>query len=330
MKILYAACAITAPALAAAAAFAMPDPTHHFAPAANKWSPAPTAAPQFNLFGRDVQPATDNTCGYVSGLSASSVTCPNPTDICATNTFFGVHGCCKPSALSSCTIATTCIPSAAMSASCTDAACTADAAIAKCTLGAATECYKWLFAYPSTTLTQHGCTASGFTSTALRTYGSSTTPPSAVVVTVTASFTPSPTPTSPPNTPSRKQSLGPIVGGTVGGCTIISLVALAAFLVHRRRSSTCSPTSTSPPLPATRHTHPSPRFHTDAKPWPADARIWHAAPGMGPSVRVAEVHGQDRAVEVEAGGLGWWGGRAVEVDASGEVGAVGGAVEKPV
>lgn len=71
MKILYAACAVTAPALAAAAAFAMPDPTHHFAPAADNWSPAPTAAPQFNLFGRDDQPATDNTCGYVSGLSGT-------------------------------------------------------------------------------------------------------------------------------------------------------------------------------------------------------------------------------------------------------------------
>lgn len=49
----------------------MPESTHHFAPAADNWSPAPTAAPQFNLFGRDNQQATDNTCGYVSGLSGT-------------------------------------------------------------------------------------------------------------------------------------------------------------------------------------------------------------------------------------------------------------------
>lgn len=51
-------------------------------------------------------------------------------------------------------------------------------------------------------------------------------------------------------------------------------------------------------------------------------------------MHVAEVHGQDRAVEVEApekNALGWWGGRgAVEVDAGTEVGVGGwGAVEKP-
>jgi hypothetical protein len=72
MKLSYAACAILAPAMVFAAAFTMPEPTQHFAIAADNWSPAPTAAPQFNVFGREAQQASqDATCGYISGLSGT-------------------------------------------------------------------------------------------------------------------------------------------------------------------------------------------------------------------------------------------------------------------
>ncbi|KAJ4339406.1 hypothetical protein N0V95_007784 [Ascochyta clinopodiicola] len=301
MKISHALRAILAPTLVSAAAFAIPEPTQRFAPAADGWSPAPTAAPQldFHLFGRETQQTgQDNTCGYVSGLSASSITCPNPTAICATNTFFGVHGCCDPSALSACTIATTCIPSTAMTSLCTDAACSSNSAIAKCTAPASPDCYRWLFAYESTTMTQHGCAASGFTSTAQRSYGalsSSLSSPSPLVVTVTASPTPSTTLAASDSAP--KQSLGPIIGGTVGGCIILSLVALAAFLIHRRR---CAAAEHSHP-PSSRPHHSSPQFHPDGFPavWSEqDVKIWQR-PDM-PYLGVSEVHGEDRAVEVEA------------------------------
>ena len=72
MKLSYAGCAILAPALIFAAALAMPEPTQQFAVAADNWSPAPTAAPRFNLFGREaLQTNEGNTCGYVSGLSGT-------------------------------------------------------------------------------------------------------------------------------------------------------------------------------------------------------------------------------------------------------------------
>ncbi|KZM24324.1 hypothetical protein ST47_g4506 [Ascochyta rabiei] len=299
MNISRVLCAILAPTLVSAAAFAIPEPTQPVAPAADNWSPAPTAAPQlgFHLFGREAQHASqDNTCGYVSGLSASSITCPNSKAICATNTFFGVHGCCDPSALSSCTIATTCIPSTAMSSLCTDDACSSNNAIAKCTAPASPACYRWLFAYESTTMTQHGCAASGFTSTAQRSYGpSSTSTPSPLVVTVTASATPSASPSA-DNEP--KQSLGPIIGGTVGGCIIVSLVALAALFIHRRRRRAANH---SRPPPSRPH-HNSPEFHPGGFPAAAwneqDFKTWQR-PDM-PCLGVSEVHGEDRAVEVEA------------------------------
>ncbi|KAF9700140.1 hypothetical protein EKO04_001216 [Ascochyta lentis] len=304
MNIFHALCAILAPALVSAAAFAIPQPTQLFAPAADNWSPAPTAAPQlgFSLFGREAQQANqDNTCGYVSGLSASSITCANPKAICATNTFYGVHGCCDPSALSACTIATSCIASTAMTSLCTNDACSTDNAIAKCTAPASPECYRWLFAYDSTTMTQHGCAATGYTSTAQRSYGASRTP--SALVTAPASSLPSSSPSLVAAT-QKNQSLGPIVGGTVGGCVVLSLVALAAFLIHRRRRR-CT----------TRYPHSDPQFYSTGFPtWSAqDLKAWQLAGGVrrpdAPYLGVSEVHGDDRAVEVEAlekGKVGRW------------------------
>lgn len=63
-------CAILASALLSATAFALPEPTQRFAVQADNWSPAPTAAPQFNILGRDTS-TQSNTCGFVSGLSGA-------------------------------------------------------------------------------------------------------------------------------------------------------------------------------------------------------------------------------------------------------------------
>jgi hypothetical protein len=94
---------------------------------------------------------------------ASSITCPN-SQICATNTYYGIHGCCDPSSLSACTIATSCVPFSAMSTSCTDDLCSKDNAIAKCTASTAPDCYKYLFVYSTGTMSQQGCTSSATSS----------------------------------------------------------------------------------------------------------------------------------------------------------------------
>lgn len=332
MKLSNAGCAILAPALSSAAAFAMPEPTQLFAVAADNWSPAPTAAPQFNIFVREAdQPNASNTCGYASGLSgtylqphvdlpltrpASPIACPN-SQICATNTYFGVHGCCPSSDLSACTIATTCVPSSAMSVSCTDSACSSNDAIAKCTASTAQECYRYLFDYGSTIMTQNGCTSSGFTSTIPRTYGPTSTSvfivTQTVIQSVSASHDAATTDTSSAGSAGeKKQSLGPIVGGTIGGCTIISLVALTAFLIHRRRLKLKEEHNAAHPPPVSQyHHHNSPEFdpngfqttngwtEQDIKTWQQTGGV-HRSNAPGQYVGVSEVHGEDRAVEVEA------------------------------
>jgi hypothetical protein len=138
----------------------------------NVRAPVVTSSPRLRqVLRREAVEASANTCGYVSGsfcrshaiwgsqgfccpvlsdrFAVSSITCAS-TAICATNTYFGVHGCCDASVLGSCTIATTCIASTAISLSCTDAACSSNDAIAKCTDDGAPECYRWLFDYGST------------------------------------------------------------------------------------------------------------------------------------------------------------------------------------
>ncbi|KAF1929911.1 uncharacterized protein M421DRAFT_3689 [Didymella exigua CBS 183.55] len=291
----------------------MPEPTRLFAVAADNWSPAPTAAPRFSIFGRDALQANEgSTFGYVSGLSASPVACPN-SQIWATNTYFGVHGCCPSSNLSACTIHTTCIASTAMSAFCTDDACSSNSAAAKCTASTAQECYKYLIDYGSTIMTQHGCTYSGFTSTIPHTYGLTSTP--FIIITVTAP--PVSTSTSIRTSSStgnsggeKKHSLGPIVGGTIGGCTILSLVALAAFVIHRRRSKLKTAHRAAHPPPISQYQHDGPTFdphgfqttngwtEQDIKTWQHTAGV--DRPATGQYVGVSEVHGEDRAVEVEA------------------------------
>jgi hypothetical protein len=268
----------------------------------------------FRVAGYVLQPHVDLP---LTG-SASSITCPN-SQICATNTYFGIHGCCDQSALSACTIATSCVPSSAMSASCTSSQCSSDNAIAKCTASTAQECYKYLFVYDTTTMSQQGCTASGFTMTVPRSYGPTST--HIETVTVTASQEAINSPTAGSNSTAsgsaaaageKKQSLGPIVGGTIGGCTIISLVALTAFLIHRRRLKLKEQHNAAHPPPTSQyHHHNSPEFdpsgfqttsgwtEQDIKTWQQTGGVYQpSAPGQ--YVGVSEVHGEDRAVEVEA------------------------------
>ncbi|KAH7346029.1 hypothetical protein BKA66DRAFT_478375 [Pyrenochaeta sp. MPI-SDFR-AT-0127] len=258
MMLTYSMCAFVAPAIVYAAAFpwTMPEPTL-FAPAADNWSPAPTEAPLLPGLGlfRRQEGADGKTCGFLSGISESSITCFDTNAICATNTYLGVHGCCNPSSLSECVIPTTCIPATAMSTECTDAACSSNAAIAKCTGAGLGECYKWLFVYPTDTMTQHGCAESGFTLTAQRSWGVSLR--SSVETSITsASAPPASTPTQTPSgSGSSRPSIGAIVGGTIGGCAVVSLIAFGIFLWYRRRKAQRD-SIIQPPKPATHyHSH---------------------------------------------------------------------------
>ncbi|KAF2116238.1 hypothetical protein BDV96DRAFT_46397 [Lophiotrema nucula] len=264
----YTICAFLAPALVSAVAFpaafpwAAPEPTFVI-PAEDNWSPAPTRAPDMGaleLFKRD---AGDNTCGYISGVSSRSLTCNNANYVCATNTAYGVHGCCDPNGISTCSIPTTCIPSSLMSASCTGD-CSTNDYIAKCTDSDQPYCYEWRYVYSTrTVMTEHGCAASAFTVSVERTFddegttsslasevqisyvtvtpsaASTTSDASSTAVSGTAvSQTAGPTETTTTSEPPKKKTnVGAIVGGVVGGLVVIGAIAFGIiFLILRKRN----------------------------------------------------------------------------------------------
>ncbi|KAF2830876.1 hypothetical protein CC86DRAFT_343967 [Ophiobolus disseminans] len=322
MMFAHTICVLLAPALTSAAAFPwdLPQPTR-VAPAPDNWSPAPTRAPQllgFELFKRQAQGSGgDRTCGFISGLSASSITCSSSNFICATNTYNGVHGCCDSAAMDACIIPTTCIGSAAMSKLCTDSTCFNNPATLKCTESAATECYKWIIQYSKTSMTQHGCTNKGFTESASRAWGVSSIPKE-LYRTTTVLVTPSssPTPTLTPSTDPAKPGLGAIIGGTIGGCTVVSIIVLVAFLLHRRRKKARDSIKQRPitqfhPEGVTEYNpngFPTPKFSNNDAKWeqhqgpvtrPSDAMPHY--PGMGPAqYGIVEVDGLQRPVEAPA------------------------------
>jgi len=160
------------------------------------------------------------------------------------------------------------------------------------------ECYKWLVVfdktYSLTTMTHHGCAQKGFTSTAMRSPGqiaSSIPPEQYRTVTVTDVATPSDTIT--PLTPmpgTSKPNLAAIIGGTVGGCTIISLIVLAIFLIRRRRKN--APNTIA--QPHTTHYHDGNGAATEYNPhglpsptYPTDTKIW-VQQHSGPVDRVSD------------------------------------------
>lgn len=257
-------------------------------------------------------------------------TCSNSNFVCATNTLHGVHGCCDPASLSSCTIATTCISSAALSTLCTDATCSNDPYILRCFQADLPNCYKWIVSYSKTSMTQHGCASAAFISTALRSYAVADVKELTTTVAVTVQVTPTPssTPTFLPQPGASKPNLAAIVGGTIGGCTAISILILALLIYRRRRHAAAASgqvgstgtgyivgtgfanseiTSTSYGYPNTMAYSPDPN---DAKKWlPHTAgpvtRVSDAVPayphmGVG-RYGVVEVDGVQRPVEVEAG-----------------------------
>ncbi|KAH7089122.1 hypothetical protein FB567DRAFT_523061 [Paraphoma chrysanthemicola] len=223
-----------------------------------KWSPTTTPAPEIgsiNLFGRQMG---DNTCGWISGQAASPITCAASTAICATNTLYGVQGCCDPQSLSACTIPTTCVPSNAISTLCTEQACITNSAVLKCSQSDIPGCYRMIFMYSRTVMTQHGCNAFPFTATVFRSYiqtqlislGSSRTvtvqtsggavaPPTGIGVPyVTYTIIVPSGGSQPPFLNSvasnTKSNIGAIVGGAVGGFVALSATCFGVFFIWRK------------------------------------------------------------------------------------------------
>lgn len=201
---------------------------------------APTSVPK-NV-KRDVEffqkrGTGNNTCGYISGISISSVTCNNPNYVCATNTYYSVRGCCDPSSLAECSIPTTCIPSSLLD-SCTGS-CPSNAYIAKCTNPSAPYCHEWLYIYGTTrVITEFGCAPSADTISVFQTYSGESSivssrqlssPQTTLGATVASS---SPSLPSPSATPSGSPtggksfptdfSLGAKVGCIIGASSVVA------------------------------------------------------------------------------------------------------------
>ncbi|PVH98996.1 hypothetical protein DM02DRAFT_22594 [Periconia macrospinosa] len=243
--LIHAFCAVIAPAFASAAAYpwALPEPTLAI-PAVDGWSPAPTAAPKVGGFELFPRAEGDTVCGFISGLSTSSLTCPpGKSSICATNTYFGVHGCCDPGNIENCDIPTTCVPSSLMPASCSDAKCSSNALVKKCTATEAPECFVWNFVYSTartTTMTEWGCAAKHGTAIVERSWSSSSSKSSSSTrttsSTASSSTEPSPTTLAQSQAPSKPNNTAAIVGGTVGGLVVVGAVAsFIVYLLYRDR-----------------------------------------------------------------------------------------------
>lgn len=301
----YAFCALVAPSLAAAAAFpwALPEPTF-VVPELDAWSPAPTQAPDVGGLELLRRAPQNEVCGYLSGISSSSLTCHNSGDSCATNSYFAAHGCCRSGSLNACTIPTTCIPKTLMSASCTDKKCSSDDFTAKCTASEAPECYEFFYVYSTgnvRTLTEYGCTAKATTAIIERTYSgyidpNASTEDSVSTSTTTETTTPTPTlgttPLAATEGDSKSNNTPAIVGGTIGGLVVIgAIITLIIFLFLRDRKQKREAathqswvTNQSGPAPGVTEYNPS-GFSSPTSPYLEQTKVWTpASPDCGVEV----------------------------------------------
>jgi hypothetical protein len=167
-------------------------------------------------------------------------------------------------------------------------------------------------------MTQHGCAAAPFTSTAQRSWGVQQTSVSQEAVSTasaTVDASTSDTPTALPAPGPGNQNLGAIIGGTIGGCTVITLLILAFVIFRRRRKS-----AKIEQAPQAQYHGPVMQFDPmspehvagkDDKMWPLHSAgpVSRASdtvpqyPGMGTArYGVVEVDGVQRPVEVEGEG----------------------------
>ncbi|OCK88769.1 uncharacterized protein K441DRAFT_700303 [Cenococcum geophilum 1.58] len=240
--------------------WAGPDITNKPHPAHEGWSPATTGlvgaiGKGYELFKRQ----GISTCGYISGTSSRPVTCRVDGDVCVTNTFNGVFGCCPGTDIIDCLLATACVPYASLGYC--NAACRSDNYITRCG-SAAPYCQYDIFVFPDTEFTYFGCAIAGTVVTVYPTYNggsvtvtyapftatttltttatppptiTSSAPPASLSTTTTPTPTPTPTPMPTP-TPA-----GAIAGGVVGGIAVLAALGFGIFyLLTRRRRENAS------------------------------------------------------------------------------------------
>ncbi|KAB5545581.1 hypothetical protein GE09DRAFT_212947 [Coniochaeta sp. 2T2.1] len=225
-------------------------------------SPKPTPAPRAPGFSPDrsldKRASTDNTCAYISGITASSLYC-DPDNACVFNSRASAIGCCADTLLNVttttgtsvlCPVPTTCYDSTE-----SPSFSTANGLTIYCGESNFPTCVKHLYKDPVWTgYTLWGCHRSlrtdfvyyepttlgdstSASNTRTRTPTSSdedgtSTSGSAANESATNPPTPSPSPVPPP---AKKSNTGAIVGGVVGGVAAIAIIGLAAFFLLRRK-----------------------------------------------------------------------------------------------
>ncbi|KAL3418760.1 duf1620 domain-containing protein [Phlyctema vagabunda] len=235
-------------------------------------TPRPTEAPKLPFEelrrrqnAQKVFVAGDNTCGYISGRAGAEFRCPS-TDSCVlipvTGTAWGAVGCCSGS---ECGIRRGCVDYEAYhTASACDKDCQQDAFIQKCTAAAAPYCNRIKF--PIEGVVDYFCdsvTVSSFqlastTYSGQRDRAMSTVDFPSSLPFPTTDFSPfagtpaaaEPTPTSTPGVEegdsviavedssdnSTPYPTGAIVGTVVGGAVAITILALLAFFIFRKKT----------------------------------------------------------------------------------------------
>ncbi|KAL2160641.1 hypothetical protein VTH06DRAFT_1329 [Thermothelomyces fergusii] len=223
--------------------------------------PVPTAAPETPRVRKalEARDATDNTCGFISGVFTSSLYCET-TASCMVNTIHSHVGCCGD--VDDCTIQATCYDSTESESYTTN-----DGRTLWCGRSEYPYCISYIYQDPwFSGYTALGCGATGgttkvwytafdtssstsssstsesstTTSTSASTLSTSTSSDSSTSTSSSSSESSSPSssstaPVVPPE-PDRGPPVGAIVGGVVGGLGAIALIVLGVWAVLRQRN----------------------------------------------------------------------------------------------
>ncbi|KAL2179157.1 uncharacterized protein P884DRAFT_298284 [Thermothelomyces heterothallicus CBS 202.75] len=214
--------------------------------------PMPTAAPETPRLRKalEARGATDNTCGFVSGVFTASLWC-STTASCVYNSINSHIGCCDEREISDCLIPTVCYDYTDSTRYSTNNGLTrwcGDSSYPHCTtyiyqdrvftgytlLGCAVAAGTGKVWYTAldTSSTSSSSTSESSTTTFSDTSSTSTSSDSS---TSTSSSSSSTTPPVPPN-PDRGTPVGAIVGGVVGGLGAIALIILVVWALLRQRN----------------------------------------------------------------------------------------------
>ncbi|KAL2169856.1 hypothetical protein VTG60DRAFT_5534 [Thermothelomyces hinnuleus] len=213
--------------------------------------PMPTAAPETSRLKKalEARGATDNTCGFVSGVFTASLWC-STTASCVYNSINSHIGCCDEEELSDCLIPTVCYDYTDSKRYSTNNGLTrwcGNSSYPHCTtyiyqdrvftgytlLGCAVAAGTGKVWY--TALDTSSTSSSSTSESSTTFFYTSSTSPSSDSSTSTSSSTSTTTPPVPPD-PDPDTPVGAIVGGVVGGLGAIALIILVVWALLRQRN----------------------------------------------------------------------------------------------